>query len=119
MRREEERLRDILEHAESAAAAIEGKDRSIFDADKILQNAVRYNLLIIGEAASNIPDDFQSKYPLIPWRDIRRLRNLLAHQYFGIDLDIIWQTASQDLLPLRLQIANILQAAFPESDEPA
>jgi len=61
----------------------------------------------------------QTKYSQVPWKDIRRLRNLLAHHYFGIDLDIIWQTASQDLQPLQMQIADILKAEFPDTIEPA
>ncbi len=114
MRRDEERLRDMLEQAESVLGAIEGKDRLAFDADPILQNAVRYNLLIIGEAVSHIPEELQTKYPQVPWKDIRRLRNFLAHHYFGVDLDLIWQTISHDLLPLRTQITDILKAEFPD-----
>jgi uncharacterized protein with HEPN domain len=105
MRRDEERLHDILEHTDSALAAVEGKDRSTFDTDPILQNAIRYCLIIIGEAASNIPEELQNKYPNVLWKDIRRLRNLIAHHYFGVDLDILWLTVSQDLLPLRTRFS--------------
>jgi uncharacterized protein with HEPN domain len=113
MRRDELRLRDILEHINSALLAVAGKLRSDFDADPILQKAVQYDLLTIGEATSNISEELRTKYSQVPWKAISGIRTILAHQYFSIDLDIVWQTATSDLAPLRAQIEEILNADFP------
>lgn len=114
MRHDDERLRDILEHIDSTLLAIEGRARSGFDSDPVLQKAVQYDLMIIGEAASNISTPLPTKYPQVPWKEVCGLRNIIAHQYFSIDLDIILQTASSRLLPLRAQIEEILHTEFPK-----
>ncbi len=62
MRRDELRLHDILEHIESALLAVAGKVRSDFDADPMLQKAVQYDLLTIGEATTNISEELRTKY---------------------------------------------------------
>ncbi len=113
MRRDEERLQDILEHIASALRAIEGKDRSEFDANPVLQKAVLHDILIVGEASSHITSELQTKYPQVPWKDVRNFRNIIVHEYFSVDLDIVWDTATGDLAPLRSQIEAILNAEFP------
>jgi uncharacterized protein with HEPN domain len=113
MRREELRLRDILEHINSALSATAGKDRSKFDADPLLQKAVLYDLQVIGEAASNIATPLRNRYSNVDWKGICGLRTILAHEYFAVDLDIIWQTLQGDLAPLRSQIQDILRTEFP------
>jgi uncharacterized protein with HEPN domain len=113
MRREEARLRDMLEHITSALDAIEGKDRSEFDANPILQKAVLHDILNIGEASSYVSPELQAKYPRVPWTDVRGFRNVVVHEYFSVDLDIVWQTALNDLVPLRAQIEEVLKVEFP------
>ncbi|HVJ05546.1 MAG TPA: HepT-like ribonuclease domain-containing protein [Candidatus Saccharimonadales bacterium] len=115
MRREEDRLRDILEQVDLVLSAVHGKSRPWFDSEPLVQGAVQYALIVLGEAVSHVSEQLQLKYPEIPWKNIRRQRDLLAHQYHKVDLDMIWQTASQDMLPLRTQIAEILKAEFPFS----
>jgi len=116
MRRDDERLRDILEHIDSAVLAIASKGRPEFDIDPVLQKAVQYDLFIIGEAAANISKDLRTKHPQVPWKDICGLRTKLAHEYFSLDLDVIWRTATDDLPVLRAQIAQILKAEFPDQN---
>jgi uncharacterized protein with HEPN domain len=113
MRRDELRLRDMLEHIDSALLAVKDKARLDFDADPTLQKAVQYGLLTIGEAASRISNELQYKYSQVSWKEICGIRTFLAHEYFSIDLDIIWQTA------LRSQIEEILEAEFPDPTSPA
>ncbi|MCI0550461.1 MAG: DUF86 domain-containing protein [Anaerolineae bacterium] len=60
---------------------------------------------IIGEAAVNIPEDIRSNYPDIPWRDIRGMRNKLVHQYFGINVEVVWKTIQEDL-PMIIDVIN-------------
>jgi len=114
MRRDELRLRDMLEHIDSALLALKNKTRLEFDADPTLQKAIQYDLLTIGEAASRISDALQSKYSQVLWKEICGIRTFLAHEYFSIDLDIIWQTATGDLASLRSQIEEILVTEFPD-----
>ena len=60
-------------------------------------DAVIRNLEIIGEAATHIPDDVQSQYPMVPWRSIKGMRNLLIHEYWSSDLLIIWKTIQESI----------------------
>jgi len=67
-------------------------------------DAVLRNLEIIGEAAAHVSDEIQEQYPGIPWNAMRGIRNILIHEYWGVDLDIIWKTIQEDLPSL---IANM------------
>ena len=75
----------------------------------LLQVWVLYHLQVIGEAANGISPEFQKQHLEIPWKDIIAMRHLLVHQYFGIDLDEIWNTAKQDLPKLQQEISRILK----------
>ena len=55
-------------------------------------DAVIKNFITIGEAASHLPEDFIEKHPDIPWRDMRDMRNILVHAYFGVDNQVVWET---------------------------
>ena len=75
--------------------------------DEKTQDAVSRNLEIIGEAAANIPKDLQDKYEEVPWKNIKDFRNVLTHQYWKIDLDLIWEVILTKLAPLKKQIELI------------
>ncbi len=77
-----------------------------FKKDKKTIQAVVRCLEIIGEAANNIPDEFKKNYPEIHWREMISMRNKVLHEYFGIDEEIIWQTITEDLLPLKKKIQD-------------
>ncbi|MCC6569268.1 MAG: DUF86 domain-containing protein, partial [Anaerolineales bacterium] len=62
-----------------------------------------------GEAAANVPDEIRSKYPSLPWRDIRGMRNKLVHQYFGVNMEVVWQTIQEDLPMITGELENILK----------
>ncbi len=98
-------LRDMFENANRAILFTEGMDFETFRKDEKTVYAVIRAVEIIGEATRNIPDDIRVKYPEIPWRDAADMRNKLVHRYFGINLEVIWQTLSEDL-PM---LANALQ----------
>jgi uncharacterized protein with HEPN domain len=68
-----------------------------FDQDAKTIKAVLYNLAIIGEAVSRLMPEVESLYPEIPWIDIRAIRNVIVHEYFRVDLSIIWETIQTDL----------------------
>ena len=73
-------------------ATFRGDDKSV--------RAVEMNFIIIGEAASQIPEDVEEKYPLVPWHLMRAMRNRIVHVYFKIDEKLIWDTIQNDLPPL-------------------
>lgn len=80
-----------------------------FMRDELIQNWMVHHLQIIGEAVRCLPDSFREKYPDIPWSKIIGMRNILTHQYFGIDVDVVWAVIENDLPDLKDKITRILQ----------
>ena len=78
-----------------------------------IQDSVLRRLEIIGEAVKNIPDDFRNRYPQIPWKRIAGLRDVLIHEYFGVNLRRAWKVVKEDILSLKqemLKVANDLKS---------
>jgi uncharacterized protein with HEPN domain len=71
------------------------------------------NLEVLGEAAKNIPDEIRVRYPHVPWRRIAGLRDVLAHQYFGLEDATLWDVVRQQLPPLLVSIEQILRESPP------
>jgi uncharacterized protein with HEPN domain len=82
--------------------------------DWVVQDAVIRNIEVIGEALKSVDDDFKSDYPEIPWIQAKRMRNLLAHEYFRVDVEQVWMTVKNNLPELKEQVFKILE--HPESD---
>ncbi|MCL4378950.1 MAG: DUF86 domain-containing protein [Candidatus Marsarchaeota archaeon] len=80
-----------------------------FKNDIKTQDAVIRRLAVIGEAANNIPKDLKEKHPEIEWRTIVDMRNFLVHEYFEIDMGVIWETIGADLPKLKTEITKILK----------
>jgi uncharacterized protein with HEPN domain len=114
MRDDLSRLRDLLEAADLVASFASGRTRLDLDLDRQMQSAMLHQLYVIGEAAARISSPLRDRYPSIPWSAVRGFRNYIAHEYFSLDLDIVWQTATDDVPKLRLQIAEIIQAEFSD-----
>jgi uncharacterized protein with HEPN domain len=93
--------------------AIEEYTRSIsedeFYKDRQVQDAVIRRLEIIGEAVKNIDDDFRNNYTDIPWKKIAGMRDIIAHEYFGIKLERIWDAATKDLPKLKKKFYRIIK----------
>lgn len=92
-----------------ASDYVSGMLRETFLDDRKTQQAVIYNILIIGEAATQIINeypDFVAAHPDIPWREMRGIRNRMAHGYYELDMTIIWDTATTYLDKLSQQIAS-------------
>jgi len=100
-------LEHILESILLIEEYVRDKNRSDFLKSKQLQDSVVRRIEIIGEAIKNIPNDFKEKYTQIPWREFTGMRDILIHQYFGIDLDLTWQVIYRDLPKLKKQIIDI------------
>lgn len=112
-----EYLQHILDAIDRATEYVAGMDAAAFETDSRTQDAVLHNLQIIGEAVGKIraaDPQFASDHPDIAWDLIYGMRNRLVHNYFEIDLEVVWRTVKQDLPPLRLRIF----AALPDSATP-
>ena len=103
------RLEDILNALKQIDHYINGMDLSQFKLDQRTVDAVIRNLEVIGEAACHIPDSLIQKYSDIPWKYMKGIRNILIHEYFGVNMDIVWHTIKNDLPKLKTQIEEILQ----------
>jgi uncharacterized protein with HEPN domain len=120
----ENRLPDDLDHIQQAAvdarSFVEGLAKDDFLADKRTQQAVIMSLIIIGEAATKVMDgyaEFSQAHSEVPWRSMRNMRNRMAHGYFDINLDVVWETAQEWLLALLKQLPAVRRAAEDQSDE--
>jgi uncharacterized protein with HEPN domain len=105
----ENRLPDYLDHIEQAAtdarSFVEGMAKDEFLVDRRTQQAVVMSLIVIGEAATKAMDgyaEFTQTHTKVPWRSMRNMRNRMAHGYFDINLDLVWETV-QEWLPVLLQ----------------
>jgi uncharacterized protein with HEPN domain len=100
-------IEDILAAIRKIERYTSGMDQAVFHADEKTVDAVVRNLEIVGEAARQLPEDFVSRYPEVPWRQITGLRNRIVHEYFGLDLELIWQVVLHDLPQLKDQLEGI------------
>lgn len=114
----ESRLPDYLNHIQQAAidacSFVEGQRKEDFLADKRTQQAVILSLLIIGEAATKLLQnygDFLIRHPEVPWSSMKGMRNRLAHGYFDINLDVVWETVSNALPSLLDRMSAALKDA--------
>jgi hypothetical protein len=98
----------ILESIRQIEKSMQGIDMGLFKTDREKQNAVIREYEIIGEAMKNIPAGFRKKCPQVPWAKAMGMRNKLIHEYFGVDLGLIWKTTKEDLPRLKVQIEDIL-----------
>ncbi len=85
-----------------------GMSYETFIANNMVVDAVIRNLEIIGEASKNIPADIQEKHPEVPWKRMIGLRNIMIHEYFGVDLRIVWKIVTSNLPETRSAIEAML-----------
>jgi uncharacterized protein with HEPN domain len=103
-------LDQMLTAANDARRFVDGMSKEDFLADKRTQQAVVMSLVIIGEAAARIMDnhsEFIADHPEISWRGMRGMRNRVAHGYFDINLDVVWDTAQIALPDLLLRLERL------------
>lgn len=84
-----------------------GMDKNRLRKSILKQKAIIRSIEIIGEAVSNLPNEFKGKYHEVPWADIIGMRNKLIHHYFGVDLEIVWKTIKEDIPDLKQKILRI------------
>lgn len=115
MRREDLYLCDILEAADAIAKFIADISAENFGKNDLIRSAVLQKLLIIGESAARLSEDFKAKRPEFPWREIVGFRNIAIHAYFAVDWKIVWKAAIINAPQLRRQIAEILSKEYPST----
>ena len=114
IRREALYLRDILDAAGSIRRFLNDVDRSQFLSDELLQSGVLQKLIVIAEAAANIPTDLRNRYPDVPWTQIVGFRHIAVHAYFSVDWEIVWVAASEETPSLASRISEIVTVEFPD-----
>lgn len=102
------RLHHMLDCAHEVVQFTTDKTRQALDEDRLLMRGLCMSIGIIGEAASKISSAGRNAHPQIPWRDIIDMRNFLIHTYFRIDKDILWNTATQSIPPLIVELQKII-----------
>ena len=108
MKDDKERLRDILECIEKIEKyAARGRDA--FEREELLQTWMVHHIQIIGEAARQLSGSFRESHPEIPWPKIIGMRNILVHDYFGIDLNEVWSAVESDIPELKEKVGALLR----------
>ena len=102
-------LEDILNSIEKLEKYTKNLDFKAFSENEMVIDAVVRNLEIIGEAVTNVSPDVQKKYPEVEWKEAKGFRNILIHDYFGIDLESVWDTINDDIPLLKKHIAKVLK----------
>lgn len=98
------RIDDIIEAINKIERYITGIDFAAWQHDEKTVDAVIRNIEVIGEASSHLPIEIQEQYKDVPWGMMKGIRNILAHEYFGVDLEIIWKTVKDDLPILKKRL---------------
>lgn len=106
--RDEAYLRHMLDAIDRVAEAVSRTTLRDFEKDWVIQDAIIRELQIVGEAAGRITRELTTYRPEIPWAEITGLRHKLVHDYFVVDLRIVWQTATEDVPLVRPLIAKLL-----------
>ena len=96
----EHRVADILDAIGKIQDYVKGMKFADFQSDPKTVDAVIRNFIVIGEAARSVPKEITDKYPGVPWRLMGDMRNFAIHEYWGVELQTIWETIKKDLLPL-------------------
>jgi uncharacterized protein with HEPN domain len=102
-------LEHILESIGEIENNIEGMSEVKFSKSITIQDATVRRLEIIGEAVRNIPDSFRKKHVKVPWKKIAGLRDVLIHEYFGVDMELVWKITNKDIPKLKKQIIHLLE----------
>ncbi len=102
------RLHHILDAAREAVAFSQGRSRNDLNTDRMLNLSLVRLLEIIGEAARETSTAFREAYPEIAWKKMVGMRDRLTHGYYDVNLDVVWETVTEDLPPLIVQMEKIV-----------
>ena len=102
-------LSDILDSGGAIQEFVKGLSFEQFSNDRKTYSAVIREFEVIGEAVGKLSDELKIKHPNVEWQDIKDFRDLLTHEYFGIDLEIVWKIVHDDLPALIRAVSDILR----------
>jgi len=102
-------VQDIIDSIRDIESFIKGMKFVEFKKDRKTINAVVRSIEVIGEASKKIPASITAKYPKVPWKKMAGMRDKLIHEYFGIDLEILWKVAKEDIKSIRPAMRQILK----------
>jgi uncharacterized protein with HEPN domain len=102
-------LRHILDAINTIEEYLQGVNEDTFKATQLLQDGAIRQIEIIGEAIRHMSKDIRRIYPEVPWQDIAGMRDKLIHDYFGVDIEKVWDTTQEDLPILKEQVIEILR----------
>lgn len=101
-------LHDILESISEIESYIQDIDESTFLTDRKTQDSVIRRLEVIGEAVRAVPNTIRDHYDDVPWRQIAGMRDILIHEYFGVNLERVWETVQVDIPHLKNRVKEML-----------
>lgn len=101
---------DIIKSIDSLESFTKGMSYEEFIRDEKTVWAVIRGIEIIGEAVKNLPDHLKEKHPDIPWREMTAMRNKLIHEYFGVDVRVLWLTVQKDIPSVKPQLSEIFKS---------
>ncbi len=107
------RIADMLDAVETAVHLAEDLERDAFFCNRVLVDAVIKNITVLGEAAARMPADVTERWPDVPWREMRDMRNFIVHEYFGLNRDVLWGTVRDDLPALIPVLRRMLERENP------
>jgi uncharacterized protein with HEPN domain len=114
MSRDPAYLLDILNSARLVREFVQGVDRADLDRDTMRQYAVVHSIMIIGEAARRISQEFRDEYPELPWKNMIGMRSRIIHNYDEVDLDIVWRVVESEIPKL----ISLIEPLVPPDEEP-
>ena len=101
-------LSDILEAVTKIRSYTKGLSQTDFETNDLILDACYHNFLVIGEAVKQLPDALLAAYPSVPWREIKGMRDYVAHEYFRVDNRILWDVIQYHLAALELAATELL-----------
>ena len=107
MRDDRERLRDIVEAIENIEKYA-NRGKKVFEQDELIQVWMIHHLQLIGEASAAMSERVMANYPERPWQDMSDFRNVLVHEYFRVDSEIVWNIVERELAKLKIKIKQII-----------